>query len=677
MTREQARQYIRVNVKCADYLQKSKNGQYCCPVCHSGTGTHQTGAVTIYPENLWHCHACNTGGDVIDLCKIANDTDFNGALSLLADEQGIIIDQYTPETPTQTAAQSHENAKEDKNTAKGEETAKRDYMGYYEQCRQNIADPAAVAYLEKRGISLETAKAYYLGYDAAADPANAPGGNGDKKHPCPRLIIPTNKGHYVGRRIDGQKDFEKINAKGSSPGIFNNRALYAHDVQEVFVCEGAFDALSILEAGYNAIALNSAGNYAMLLQQLESRRTGATLILCPDNDQDTQTADKVKKNFATLADGLQRLNISHITADINGQYKDANEHLTGNKAEFIKALAKAQRQTAAKPDNTAYYIKSLMGEEVARFKSDKKTGFNNLDKQAGGLYSGLYALAAISSLGKTSFALQIADQLAENGTDVIYFSLEQSRLELVSKSIARRTVSKDSAGQWCFDNAVNSLSIRKGYAPPAVKDALASYADAVGDRVSIIEGNFNCDISFIGNYVRQYIKRNNTSPVVFVDYLQILQPIDDKQNIKAAVDSSITELKRISRELDLTIIVICSVNRANYLTPIDFESLKESGNIEYSCDVIWGLQLQCLNEPLFEQEKKIAEKRKIVNTAKAETPRKIELVCLKNRYGTAYYNCYFDYYPANDLFTEYNTDTENPFLKEAEKKRKFDAAMTV
>ena len=46
----------------------------------------------------------------------------------------------------------------------------------------------------------------------------------------------------------------------------------------------------------------------------------------------------------------------------------------------------------------------------------------------------------------------------------------------------------------------------------------------------------------------------------------------------------------------------------------------------------------------------IKEKRKKIREEKAKNPRKIELVCLKNRYGIANFSCYFDYYPANDLF---------------------------
>ena len=675
MERETARQEIRSRIRCTDYLQPSKSGLYCCPQpdCGSGHGNNGTGAVKYYPStNTWYCHACKRGGDVIDLYQLETGADYNTALSLMAQEIGITIDAYRPTAATDFASASKNDRTEGRRNdfsnpgnietppeAKAPEKAGKtptepqaDYTGYYQECRERINDPSAVAYLRRRGIDPATAAAYWIGFDPAADPANAPGAGADapKPHPCPRIIIPTSKAHYIGRSIDPEtpKAFSKLNPAGSTPAIFNARSIFAPDVQEVFVFEGAFDALSALQAGAAAIALNSAGNGKILLAQLAQRRPDATFILCRDNDPDPKTAERVKKEFDELAAGLRRLNISFITADVNGNYKDANEHLTGDKDAFLAAIEAAKRQAAARPDNTAYYIDALMSGEIERFKNDRKTGFSNLDAQAGGLYAGLYVLAAISSLGKTSFALQLADQLAERENDVLFFSLEQSRLELVSKSLARRTAQADR------EKAVTSLAIRKGYLPPQVLEAAQAYKAAVADRLSIIEGNFACDISFIGDYIRRYVRRTGTRPVIFLDYLQILQPADDakRQTTKETIDTTVTELKRISRELDLTVIVISSVNRANYLTPIDFESLKESGGIEFTADVIWGLQLQCLNDPLFDKQNNIKERREKIKEAKAADPRKIELCCLKNRYGIANYSCYFDYYPASDLFTE-------------------------
>lgn len=662
MERIAAIKEIRRRVKCTDYLTKSKSGLYCCPFCGSGDGPNETGGLKYYPHtNTWACFACQGkgepkySGDVFDLYQQITGVDFNTALNELAQEAGITIDAPFSPVEWPTSAQSKS---EGLDAAQREETQERaaegpaeakNYTAYYRECIARLDEPAAVSYLTGRRISLDTAKRYGIGFDPAADPANAPGAIGGeyKPHPCPRIIIPTNTAHYIGRSTDPSTPpaFVKLNAKDSTPAIFNERALYAQDAQEVFVTEGAFDALSVIEAGAAAIALNSTANAETLIKRLEQRRTDATLILCLDKD------NAGTKATAVLRAGLQRLNISFIAADICGGYKDPNEHLVGNKDAFLMAVEKAQRQTAARPDNTAYYIDSLMAGDIARFKTDKKTGFAILDSQAGGLYAGLYVLAAISSLGKTSFALQLADQLAAGGNDVIFFSLEQSKLELVSKSLSRIMAQKDMEG------AATSLTIRKGGARDQTLKAIAHYKETVADRMSIVEGNFACDISFIGDYIRQYISRTGTRPIVFIDYLQILQPADDtrRQTTKETIDNAVTDLKRISRELDLTMIVISSVNRANYLTPIDFESLKESGGIEFTADVIWGLQLQCLNDPLFDKQNNIKERRQKIKEEKAANPRKIELVCLKNRYGISNYSCYFNYFAQSDLFTETNS----------------------
>ena len=239
-----------------------------------------------------------------------------------------------------------------------------------------------------------------------------------------------------------------------------------------------------------------------------------------------------------------------------------------------------------------------------------------------------------------TFCHQLADQLAEHGEHVLFFSLEQSKLELVTMSLARLTAKKD------FNAAVTSLSMRSGGTPPQVTQAAELYADTA-TRLSIIEGNYNTSAGTIRSYAEGYMARNKVNPVVIIDYLQILQA-NDKQRL----DEAATALKRMSRDLGITIIAISSLNRSNYLTPIDYESFKESGGIEYIADVILGLQLNAINEVLFNESNKIKTKRERIQEANSATPRDIELVCLKNRNGKPYFSCYFAYYPKNDLYVE-------------------------
>ena len=628
----EARDEIKRRVKCTEMLVKAKKGGYICPVCRSGEGPHGTGAVKYYPDtNTWACHACeqspgkHTGGDVIKLYELTFDTNHTEALKALGQTAGVDV-----ETPLKEYGRA-KNGRPEARSITPPPPKVADYSQYYAESRGRL--PMAGEYLASRGISLKTAAAYGLGFDPQADTA----GTG---HPCPRLIIPVTKSHYVARRTDGGQDFKKLNPKGSTPGIFN-AAIIKGDRKEIFVTEGALDALSVIEAGADAVGLNSVGNAGKLVELLEKQRPAAAFILCLDNDEPGRKATE------TLREGLTRLNIPFAVADICGDAKDPNEALCKDKALFLSAIDKAKKLVTTKPDNTALYIDLFMGSDIEKFKKDIPTGFEELDLMAGGLYPGLYVLAAISSLGKTTFALQMAEQIAGAGHDVIFFSLEQSRFEMVAKGISRRTAQKD------MSKAVTALSIRKGYVPAHVQEAAEQYKADVGDRLSIVEGNFACDIAYIADYIRRYVASNGVRPVVFVDYLQILQPTETRQNTKETVDNAVTELKRLSREINIPIIAISSVNRVNYLTPIDFESFKESGGIEYTADVAWGLQLQCLNDKsLFEKEGKATQKREAVKKAKKANPRKIELVCLKNRYGTPSFSCYFDYYAAYDLMTK-------------------------
>ena len=690
MTMEEIRDRIKAQISCLEFIEKAPKGGFICPFCKSGTGRNKTGALKYYEDsNTIACFAgCREPDerahryDVLDLIKHEYDTDYNGAMQIGADRLNITIRTRRKNT-LQDALNDfadepiEQHAQDTKTQQRGTQGATetpakplQNLQGYFAECNARINDPAAASYLLARGISTETAARLNIGYDPAADPA----GTG---HKTPRIIVPTSSGHYVGRRIDNISEYSKMNNKGGKPDIFNKAALYG-DSGAVFVVEGAFDAMSIEEVGGQAIALNSVNNCSLLIKQLQKEPTAAALIICLDSESEPQKQEMIKGQQDYLRQELTRLNISFTFADIcNGEH-DANDALTTNKKQFTKSVQQAITD-ATKPDNASAYIDSFMICDIEKLQVAKKnkTGFSNLDSISGGLYPGLYVLAAISSLGKTTFAGQIADNLAASGQHVLFFSMEQSRLELVTKSLARMTAqAKDKS------NMITSLQIREGEHAGIAQLVAAEYKERIGDRLSIIEGNFNCTVSFIGNYIRNYARQNHCAPVVIIDYLQILQPDAEEHGrrptTKETVDTTVTMLKQISREIGITIIAISSVNRANYLTPIDFESLKESGSLEFTADVIYGLQLAAINNPSFADPKtSIIEKRKAIKAEKAKNPRRIELVCLKNRYGISSYNCFFDYDPAHDLYTavsdaslDFEPATESPFDEKPKKTKR-------
>lgn len=436
---------------------------------------------------------------------------------------------------------------------------------------------------------------------------------------------------YTARALMKDQEPKYKNARGAAP-LFNIEYIKtAAKGETIVITEGIFDALSVEAEGYKAIALGGTQHAGKLIKAIEEspEAKGIIFLTAFDNDEAGKEATH-KMGFKAL--------------DIPTEYKDLNEWRRAEPG-AIKKTIEEYIKNATRPDAVSEYLNKAFITDIEKFKTykDKKTGFCNLDSEMGGLYAGLYVVGGISSVGKTTFIHQLGDQLAEQGDHIIYFSLEQSKLELVSKSLARLTAKMD------YNNAVTGISIRSGYIPQQVIKAAEVY-EKIAQRVNIIEGNFNTTTDSIRSYIDRYISLNNVKPIVIIDYLQII-PGDMKLGDKQRIDNTVTELKRISRDFDITLFVISSLNRGNYLTPIDFESFKESGGIEYTADVIWGLQLQAINDEIFNKEGKIKEKREKIKQAKAADPRKIELVCLKNRNGKPSFSCGFTYYPKYDLFS--------------------------
>ena len=138
-----------------------------------------------------------------------------------------------------------------------------------------------------------------------------------------------------------------------------------------------------------------------------------------------------------------------------------------------------------------------------------KSGYANLDAITN-LYPGLYVVGAISSLGKTTFVHQMADQLAETGQPVLFFSLEQSTLELASKSLSR-IMAKNSAA-----TAMTSLQIRKNGTDPRVKAAIAEY-DKYAANLLVAECTFRAtiDTTLLANNGAVYIMNQVFAPAAY------------------------------------------------------------------------------------------------------------------------------------------------------------------
>lgn len=472
------------------------------------------------------------------------------------------------------------------------------------------------------------------------------------KHFIPILEPDGTINHFLPYLASGHEGQKVRNLKGKTARLFNDRYLrnpQLADGKYLFICEGVFDALSFEEIGYSAISLNSVTNYNQLLQIIQqelgkdkSKYTGKVFVICGDNDT---AGEKLNKD---LQEGFSRLGLDYFIYKVPDSHKDANEFLLSDRQRFKAELDQIEQKRQAELDKELGIVATCLMEFVDEINKNANsegipTGFQQLDKKlGGGLYAGLYTLGAISSLGKTSFALQISDNIAAAGHPVLFFSLEMARNEVIAKSLSRLSVQ-------IGDKRTTREILNKRASGNFYARALELYKPIAGN-LAIVEGNFSADVSFIRQKIDKFIQAKGQKPVVVVDYLQILRPESDRLTDKQAVDRNVVNLKIISRDFDIPVLLISSFNRENYLSPVSFSSFKESGAIEYSSDCVIGLQLKAIHEA--QEVKKVSGKTAILNEAKARNPRVIELVILKNRNGKAFDTLDLEFYPKYNHFQE-------------------------
>ena len=283
-----------------------------------------------------------------------------------------------------------------------------------------------------------------------------------------------------------------------------------------------------------------------------------------------------------------------------------------------------------------YFANSFKSEIDAMKKyANRSTGFDNLDQHQF-FNPGLYVIGATPAAGKTTFCWQLLEQLAEREEKCIYCSYEMGTLELFSKTAARKLFIRDK------QTKLTAAEIRRGGWSGELDNVISEISNSQTDLQLLQLQDETIDDLL--TRLKPFCVDTTKAPVVCLDYLQIVP--SSKESTKLGVDDSVRKLKKFQRDTTTTFIVISSFNRTNYTQTVSFESFKESGNIEYTADVVWALQLFAINSI---NPSNIADCRKKIDDAKKKQPRQIQLKCLKNRHGTNY-DCFFKYYSAHDYF---------------------------
>ena len=284
------------------------------------------------------------------------------------------------------------------------------------------------------------------------------------------------------------------------------------------------------------------------------------------------------------------------------------------------------------------------------------TGFPRLDGLFfGGMRAGLYVLSAVPSWGKSAFCGQLTDTAAAAGRNVLYFTLEMSAEELVSRSISRQ-MHLDGMQDNHTERAKSAVQIMYGTRCGEWTDAERSALDRAYARYSVYAGRIFIfedaqTVEELRDTVQDFMQQHpdELPPLVILDYLQILRPPATAKSTVEGLDMIATDLKRLSRAAQCPLFVLSSVNRESYKGnggtnsgDSGLASGRGSGAIEFSADVLMlGTWLSAVTGDGKCSE--FEERRK--------DPRQIAIRILKNRAGRCG-QVEFEYLPRVNHFTD-------------------------
>lgn len=630
------------------FTQKAKDGGYICPICGNGSGKNGTGIKLIKGQTFrYKCFKCGTSGDVINFYAAEHNISNIDAIPRVFELYGL---EFHKKNLKKISVKTSDD------TTTNEELLQLQVEN--ELIAQDIINATfhlhETDYFSKRGISYSIAEKYYCGYiEKWVHPKRR---NDPKIISSPRVIIPTSPESYVARSTDNNK-IPKI--KAGETHIFNIEVLKKSQ-QNVVIVEGEFDALSIIEAGNDSIALGSTVNVDKFINWLKKNNIQPTqpLILNLDSDDSGQKAtEKLARSLRELHIQFYKLNLI-----IEG-CKDQNESLVKFRDKFLTNIANIpnkilQLQKELRFKLTDFAKIDIWERNIHTGRKAIATGWDSLDKVLdGGLYEGLYVIPGTPGTGKTAFALQMAFQIASHQQDILYISMEISEEEIYQRHISR--ISYQLFGNTSKAKTVHSIT-QEGATVPQARDIFRQIAPYLRTECSV--GNMDADD--IRKIVEIYKYELNSLPVVFIDYLQILKAHDQRMTDKQAVDYNVLRLKQLSRDCKIPVVILSSMNRMSYSDIISMSALKESGAIEYTADVCLGMQLADMEEKI-KVGTSAGKAEKAIRQMKNKSERDMEIIVLKNRNGKVGAELPFKYYAMFHHFTDLdkNTSPENPSSK--------------
>ncbi|MBC7939597.1 MAG: replicative DNA helicase [Chitinophagaceae bacterium] len=208
-----------------------------------------------------------------------------------------------------------------------------------------------------------------------------------------------------------------------------------------------------------------------------------------------------------------------------------------------------------------------------------RTGFYDLDRMTAGLQKGdLVVLAARPSMGKTAFALNIAEHVAvQEGLPVLVFSMEMGASQLALRLVG-------SLGR------IDQQNLRTGRLKSEEWERLTEAVERLTSVQMYIDETPALNSAELRARARRMARQFGTLGLIVIDYLQLMSGSSSSDENRATEIGEISRgLKALAKELQCPVIALSQLNRSvesrNDKRPM-MSDLRESGAIEQDADVI-------------------------------------------------------------------------------------------
>ncbi|AHD04026.1 replicative DNA helicase [Paenibacillus larvae] len=205
------------------------------------------------------------------------------------------------------------------------------------------------------------------------------------------------------------------------------------------------------------------------------------------------------------------------------------------------------------------------------------SGFHDLDKMTSGFQrSDLIIVAARPSVGKTAFALNIAQNVGVRAKETVaIFSLEMGAAQLVQRMV-------------CAESNVDAQRMRTGFLESDDWEKLTMAIGALSEANIYIDDSPGITVADIRAKCRR-LKQEKGLGMILIDYLQLISGRGKGDNRQQEVSEISRTLKQIARELDVPVIALSQLSRGveqrQDKRPM-MSDLRESGSIEQDADIV-------------------------------------------------------------------------------------------